>query len=111
MGDRADLALERIANALEKLVELKTVKRTTAIVKPVTKDRWESFLMKWKDFTDDPDFIKEEIKKANLWIEANPRRKPKDKIKFLQNWFTKAWERHRKTIPTNNAKTSYDFLK
>lgn len=110
MSERADKALERIADALEKLVELKQPK-TKALTKTPSKDKWESFLMGWKDFVGDPEFIKEEIKKANLWIEANPKRRPKDKIKFLQNWFSRAYERHRKTVPTNESKRDYDFLK
>lgn len=37
-------------------------------------------------------YFDEEIQKADVWILANPRRRPRDLRKFLTNWFSRALE-------------------
>ena len=55
---------------------------------------------KWLDCYVDAEFIKAELTKANLWVEANPHRAPKSQVgRFLGSWLSRAWENHRKTIP------------
>lgn len=59
---------------------------------------------KWLDCYGDAEFIKQELKKANLWIEANPGRGPKSQMgRFIGNWLSRAWESHRKRTPTSKA--------
>jgi hypothetical protein len=60
----------------------------------------------WLDCYEDAEFLKQEILKAYAWIESNPRRRPKNIQRFLNNWFSRAWESRRKTFPTKQAVNS-----
>ena len=113
--------LERIATALEQISASLSLKPETGVVavkkklprKPTVSepDRMKALVNKWIAFSNDADWVMEEYKKADLWVEANPRRKPKDTVKFMGNWLNRGWEKHRKTIPTHHAKSDFSFLK
>lgn len=53
----------------------------------------------WLATYQDPEWLKMELKKASNWIHANPKKAPKsDFARFLNNWLSRGWEQHRKTI-------------
>lgn len=58
----------------------------------------------------DEDWVLSEMAKARIWCLANPKRSPKNSSTFLTNWFSKGWERHRKTLPAEKPKSDYSFL-
>lgn len=42
-----------------------------------------------------------EIRKAEAWCMANPLKRPKSSFaRFMNNWLSRAWEFHRKTLPS-----------
>lgn len=56
----------------------------------------------WLKTYEDEAWVRLEIGKAASWIVANPKRAPKkDFGRFLNNWLSRGWESHRKTIPSN----------
>jgi len=58
----------------------------------------------WYKTYGDADWLVHEIHKAIAWLDANPQRRPKTNFaRFLANWFSRGWERHRKTMPSNKA--------
>lgn len=59
------------------------------------------------------DWLLEEMGKARIWIEANPKRAPKDLGRFLSTWFSNGYERYRKGIPSRrqtNSETNMQAL-
>lgn len=60
----------------------------------------------------DASFVLEEITKAHAWILANPQKAPKVFGRFFSSWINRAWERHRKTLPSNAApsKDAYSLI-
>lgn len=50
------------------------------------------------------DFITQEVRRANGWIETNPQKAPKDFGKFMLNWLSRAYETYRKGLPSNRSK-------
>lgn len=67
----------------------------------------------WVETYTDPVWIKHEIKAAIAWMRANPARSPKsDFARFMNNWLTRGWERHRKSLPSNPVRrSSLDMLR
>jgi hypothetical protein len=59
----------------------------------------------------DKEWLASEIQKAKVWCLANPKKKPKAPGPFLSNWFSRGWERHRKTLQTNYAVNQIDYSK
>lgn len=64
-----------------------------------------------------PDWIMSEIKRAHVWITANPQKKPKQFARFFANWFNRAFESYRKGIPSRrlthsevNAQAAMDLF-
>lgn len=67
---------------------------------------------RWLRLYDSPDFIKQELLKAIIWLADNPQRAPRagrGKSSFLTKWFGRGWERHRKTIQTNTPSPDDDM--
>lgn len=60
----------------------------------------------WISTYGETDWIKQEIKKANAWMAANPKRVSKDFGRFMTNWLNKGWENYRKGIPSRRMTTS-----
>lgn len=61
-----------------------------------------SILTLWVNTYNDIDWVQQEILKAIAWMDANPSKKPKRNFaRFLGSWFSRGWEWHRKTIPSN----------
>jgi len=57
----------------------------------------------------EPDFLKAEFLKMDIWLECNPRRVPKCKggwTQFIMHWLRKGWNDYRKTIPSNKPGAS-----
>lgn len=54
----------------------------------------------WVETYPDPDWIMTELKRANVWILANPKRAPKDFGRFMSSWLSKGFESYRKGLPT-----------
>jgi len=59
----------------------------------------------------DADWIVSEILKANVWIESNPRKAPKDFGRFMANWLSRGYEMHRKGIPSRRPTNSENNAK
>jgi hypothetical protein len=61
----------------------------------------------WIKTYGDTKWIEQEILKAITWLELNPTRKPKGKnhARFLGNWFSRGWEKHRKTLVSKQPST------
>lgn len=60
----------------------------------------------WLETYQDKTWINLEIKKAQAWIHANPRKAPKtDFARFLNNWLSRGWENYRKTIKPDKKNT------
>ena len=59
--------------------------------------QWPELIKGWKDAFAYLDIISE-VKKAHGWEVANPRRRKKDKIRFIYNWLARAdgWRAQRK---------------
>lgn len=55
----------------------------------------------WLQSFPEPDWIIQELKKANVWEIANPRKKKKDFGRFMTNWLTKGWDERR--MPRNSG--------
>lgn len=52
------------------------------------------------------EFVNREVVKMQQWLSVNPRRTPKGKSgwsRFVMGWLERSWERHRKTIPSNQT--------
>lgn len=65
---------------------------------------------KWIE-TYEKDFVDHEIKKADAWMEANPKRRPKSSFaRFYTNWLSRGWERHRKNIPSEKVKPKWETV-
>lgn len=58
----------------------------------------------WVEAYHDPAWICAEMRKANAWIAANPKKAAKDFGRFFTSWLSRAHEDHRKTIPSNKPK-------
>lgn len=60
----------------------------------------------WSQTYQDKAWIDLEIKKAQAWIHANPRKAPKtDFARFLNNWLSRGWENYRKTLKSERKNT------
>lgn len=92
--------LKNSAPSLQLENELNFFQRIS-VIKPELESAWLKAYPK--------DWISDELKKAEAWVIANPRRAPKNASKFLTNWFSNGWERHRKTIPTEKQNGRKDF--
>src|SRR6201984_1335393 len=57
----------------------------------------------WVTTFDDPDWIIQELKKASLWEDANPKKKKIDFGKFMTNWLTRGWDSRKVPSNTNRA--------
>ena len=57
-----------------------------------TFDNCDDLFLKWKEAYPAVD-IKQEIRKAELWILANPKKIRKDYVRFLNNWFCRVQEK------------------
>jgi hypothetical protein len=72
----------------------------------IKKDLIES----WAD-TYPKEYLEIELKKARSWLLANKHKAPKSNYgRFLNNWFNNGWEKYRKTLPSNQTKTSVEDL-
>ena len=65
-----------------------------ALVGPVSLKVQASWLAAYQD----AGWIVGEVLKANAWIEANPKKRPKQFGKFMTNWLSRGWEMHRRGI-------------
>lgn len=60
----------------------------------------QSAQVAWLRAYPDAAWLGMEIRKAYAWIESNPQKRPKNLTRFLANWFSRAYESHRKGIPS-----------
>jgi hypothetical protein len=74
---------------------------TFRVFKPALIEAWIKLT------NDDGPFMIAEVRKAKAWIAANPQKAPRDMPRFMNNWMLKAWDTHRKTIPS--AKPGSDW--
>lgn len=68
----------------------------------ILKDVTQSVQRAWLAAYPDAEWVKREILKALVWIEANPRKKSKSFARFMGNWLSKGWESHRKSLPSGS---------
>lgn len=78
------------------IAELLGDKRIDAMLRDVTQETQKA----WIDTFIGIDFVLEELKKANVWILANPKKAPRDFGRFFSNWLSRAHETYRKGLPS-----------
>lgn len=64
----------------------------------LTKERLESL------YPGGEEFVKREVEKMRLWLDANPKKSPRSKSgwsRFILGWLERGWDRERKHIPSN----------
>lgn len=63
-----------------------------------------SSLLLWIKTYQDVSWLKLEFLKMLSWLDANPQKKPKSNYaRFMSSWLSRAWEYHRKNLPSNKA--------
>lgn len=63
-----------------------------------------SSVLLWLKTYENTEWLKFEFLKMLGWLDANPHRKPKSNYtSFVRTWLTRAWEQHRKTLPSNKV--------
>jgi hypothetical protein len=56
----------------------------------------------WLETYRDAEWLKLEFHKMLSWLDANPHKKPKKNYaRFVTSWLSRAWEYHRKQLPSN----------
>lgn len=53
---------------------------------------------KWLDLYQDPEWICQEIKKAEIWMVDNPRAPKSQFGRFFSTWLSRGWDRYRKSL-------------
>lgn len=72
----------------------------------------QSVLDAWASVYSDHEWVKQEIRKAIAWMAVNPDRKPKSRYaQFMNTWLDRGWEKHRKSLPSNQATEAFDIGK
>lgn len=67
----------------------------------------EKLKSSWLRLYGDQAWIDFEVNKAQCWIIANPHKAPKSRFsRFLNNWLSNGWEKHRITIPAKKRRFS-----
>lgn len=70
----------------------------------------EDLIKSWAD-TYPTEFLSEELKKARNWVLSNTHKAPKAQwARFLNTWFSRAWETHRKTLKGNPVKMTVEQM-
>jgi len=65
---------------------------TAWVIDDAVFDQWLSAYANGRSHLDAEDWIEAELAKANLWLNANPRRRKKNLLRFLTGWLTRASE-------------------
>lgn len=58
-------------------------------------DQWIESYANGRTHLDTEDWIEAELSKASVWLQANPRKRKKNYMRFLSGWLTRAAERIR----------------
>ncbi len=82
--------------------EFESVDQVAALLSGVT----HKLQRAWVQAYADTDWIVTEILKADAWMEANPKKRPKKFAPFMNNWLAKGWEFHRRGIPSRRLTNS-----
>lgn len=59
-------------------------------------DQWVSAYAAGRTASDTEDWIESELAKASLWLQANPRKRKKNLLRFVGGWLTRAADAQRK---------------
>lgn len=62
--------------------------------------RWSNQKNWIKVYEGDTGWIIHQLGSAVVWLDANPKRRPKNYARFLGGWLSRGWESRRKQIPT-----------
>lgn len=111
--ERTEQEAKASSTSLEKSTERGCISAFDADpeIKKILQDVPESTQERWIKVYPDIAWIKTEILKAITWIELNPKKAPKKFGRFMGNWLSRGWEKHRKTIQTNpDSKTRLELL-
>jgi hypothetical protein len=65
---------------------------TAWVIDDAVFDQWLSAYANGRSHLDTEDWIEAELAKANLWLNANPRKRKKNMLRFLTGWLTRASE-------------------
>lgn len=82
--------------------ELNFNKTASALFKKCTED----IQLAWLAAYPSSEWIVQECLKANAWMQANPKKAPKDFQRFFTNWLAKGFESYRKGIPSRRQTAS-----
>lgn len=62
----------------------------------------------WLQTYQDVPWIIMEFTKIVNWLQVNPKKRPKSGLdRFINNWLSRGWESHRKTLPASNSKLEH----
>lgn len=89
--------VEKVSKKTGAIFELEHDQTAFTLLQDVTKD----LQTKWLAAYPSPDWIVHEIKKADVWMTANPSKRPKNFGRFMSGWLAKGFESYRKGLPTN----------
>jgi len=91
------VVVEKVSKKTGAIFELEHDQTAFTLLQDVTKD----LQTKWLAAYPSPDWIVHEIKKADVWMTANPSKRPKNFGRFMSGWLAKGFESYRKGLPTN----------
>ena len=92
-GETTDATTKVAAPAPDSIVaEPVTWTGTAWVIDDAVFDQWLSAYANGRSHLDTEDWIEAELAKANLWLNANPRKRKKNMLRFLTGWLTRASE-------------------
>lgn len=62
-------------------------------------DQWLAAYGNGRTASDTEDWIEAELARASVWLQANPRKRKKNYLRFLTGWLTRAADRQRQRYP------------
>jgi len=92
-GETTDATTKVAAPAQAPIVaEPVTWTGTAWVIDDAVFDQWLNAYANGRSHLDTEDWIEAELAKANVWLNANPRRRKKNLLRFITGWLTRASE-------------------
>jgi len=63
----------------------------------------------WLETFPSAEFFVLEANKATNWIQVNPKKAPKNFVRFFNNWLNNGWETYRKSIPSSKKSAAEEW--
>lgn len=84
------------------IVEFQSCDVSKFLLETVTEDVQRAWIKTYPGI----EWIEQEIKRADVWIKANPAKKPKDFGRFMSSWLSRGFENYRKGLPSRRQTNS-----